>query len=84
VALHLTPVAATVLASAAFPALSCGVRRCPHPIGAAVGLGAVAAAVRDIQVGCRGGDRLELVEFVLGDLPAWGVWAAEARSMGLT
>ena len=65
---------------AAFPAISCGVRRCPHSVGAAVALREADAAARELHA--KGGGP-ELVEFVLGDVVAWETWTAVARSMGL-
>ncbi len=78
---------------AAFPALSCGVRRCPHPVGAAVALRTIAAAFHPLAApsGFSGGDphaagpggSVERVEFVLWDAAAWGTWVATARALGL-
>ena len=65
--------------SICFPAISCGVRNCPHALGAKIALTTVAAALLE----GRGQGDLSRVEFVLAAKDALGLWQAELRGLSV-
>ena len=65
--------------SICFPAISCGVRNCPHTLGAKIALATVAAV---LQEGRQQG-LLSRVEFVLAAKDALGLWQAELRGLSV-
>ena len=65
--------------SICFPAISCGVRNCPHTLGAKIALTTVAAALLE----GRGQGLLSRVEFVLAAKDALGLWQAGLRGLSV-
>ena len=67
--------------SICFPAISCGVRNCPHTLGAKIALTTVAAAL--LEGRGQGLGLLSRVEFVLAAKDALGLWQAELRALSV-